>query len=98
MKRERIGIKPGDYIRSPDRPTARWHRVQRVGQRRNGSRYIVLRRSRIGRLLGLPAKQVLEWSHLRALGYGLKRRTEGAPKIEPERPWEPPFPPGEAMS
>ena len=98
MKRERIPIKPGDYIRCPDRATARWHRVVRVGRRRDGTRYIVLRRSRIGRLLGLPAKQVLEWSHVRAIGYGLKRRVEGAPGVEPVRPWSPPPPPAEATS
>ena len=54
--RERIPIRPGDLIRSPDRPTARWHRVIRVGRRKDGSRYITLRRARWGRLLGLGCR------------------------------------------
>lgn len=73
MKRERIDIRPGDLIRCPDRATARWHRVVRVGRRRDGTRYVTIRRSRLGRLLGLSPMQRLEWGHLKALGYGLKR-------------------------
>ena len=73
MKRERISIKPGDMIRCPDRATARWHRVVRVGRRRDGSRYIVLRRSRIGRLLGLSPLQRLEWAWVKQVGYGLRK-------------------------
>ena len=100
MKRERIPIKPGDSIRCPDRATARWHSVLRVGRRRDGSRYIVLRRSRSWRLLGLSAKQVLEWSHVRALGYGLKRVTPPGKIGDPQtHDWpNPPPPPAEATS
>ena len=71
--RERIPIRPGDLIRSPDRPTARWHRVIRVGRRKDGSRYITLRRARWGRLLGLGALQRLEWAAVKAVGYGIRR-------------------------
>ena len=78
MKRERIEIKPGDFIRCPDRATARWREVLRVGRRRDGSRYVVLRRSRIGRLLGLPAKQVLEWALLKGVGFGVRRSQAAA--------------------
>jgi len=81
MKRERIGIRPGDRIRCPDRATAAWHTVQRVGRRRDGTRYIVLRRGRVWRALGLPAQQRLEWEHVRALGYGRRRKSE--PKVAP---------------
>ena len=71
--RERIPIRPGDLFRSPDRPTARWHRVIRVGRRKDGSRYITIRRGRLGRLLGLGPLQRLEWASVKALGYGIKR-------------------------
>lgn len=74
VKHERIGIRPGDLIRSPDRATARWHRVIRVGRRRDRTRYITIRRSRFWRAFGLPAMERIEWSLLRALGYGLKKR------------------------
>jgi hypothetical protein len=73
MKRERIPIRPGDLVRCPDRPTAGWHRVVRVGRRRDGTRYVTIRRGRIWRVLGLPAMQRIEWSMLRALGYGIKK-------------------------
>lgn len=96
MKRERIDIRPGDLIRCPDRATARWHRVVRVGRRRDGTRYVTIRRSRIGRLLGLPPMQRLEWGHLRALGYGIKRAAPAEDvllRVDPGRPWPPPPPP-----
>ena len=83
-RRESIGIRPGDRIRCPDRSTAAWHTVQRVGRRRDGTRYIVLRRGRVWRALGLPAKQRLEWEYVRALGYGLRRKTE--PILTPRAP------------
>ena len=70
--RERIPIRPGDLFRSPDRPTARWHRVVRVGRHKDGSRYITLRRGRLGRLLGLGPLQRLEWAAVKALGFGMK--------------------------
>lgn len=73
MKHERLGIKPGDRIRCPDRATAAWHSVVRVGRRRNGTRYVVLRRSRFWRACGLPPTQRIEWSVLRDMGYGIKR-------------------------
>ena len=92
MKRERIDIRPGDLIRCPDRATARWHRVVRVGRRKDGTRYVTIRRSRIWRALGLPPTQRLEWGHLKALGYGLKRGTEASSGVEPLRPWNPPPP------
>lgn len=85
MKFERIDVRPGDKIRVPDRATARWHTVVRVGRRRDGTRYITLRQSRIGRLLGLPASQRLEWGSVKALGYGLKR-ARAANQEEPELP------------
>ena len=71
--RERIPIRAGDLFRSPDRPTARWHRVIRVGRRKDGSRYITIQRGRLGRLLGLGPLQRLEWASVKALGYGVKR-------------------------
>ena len=74
MIRERMGIKPGDLIRCPDKATALWHRVVRVGRRRDGTRYVVIRRAKVWRALGLNGRQRIEWSALRALGYGLKRR------------------------
>lgn len=73
MKRERIDIRPRDLIRSPDRATARWHRAARVGRRRDGTRYVTIRRGRIGRLLGLSPMQRIEWVTIRALGYGIRR-------------------------
>jgi len=87
--RERIPIRAGDLFRSPDRPTARWHRVIRVGRRKDGSRYITLRRGRLGRLLGLGPLQRLEWASVKALGYGVKRgrlpvlEAPGAPQEAP---------------
>ena len=75
--RESIGIKPGDRIRCPDRPPARWHTVISVGRRKDGSRYITLRRGRLWRLLGLSPLQRLEWSFLRAVGFGVKRARKG---------------------
>lgn len=73
MKRERIDIRPGDYLRCPDRATAGWHRVVRLGRRRDGTRYVTIRRARIWRLLGLPPMQRIEWALLKGFGYGLKR-------------------------
>ena len=73
MKRERIPIRPGDLVRCPDRATAGWHRVVRVGRRRDGTRYVTIRRGRIWRALGLPAMQRIEWVTLWSLGYGIKR-------------------------
>lgn len=73
MKRERIDIRPGDLVRCPDRATARWHRVVRVGRRRDGTRYVTIRRSRFWRAFGLPANERLEWALLKGIGYGLKR-------------------------
>lgn len=64
MKRERLGIRAGDLIRCPDHATARWHRVLRVGRRRDGTHYVVLQRARFWRLLGLPRRQIIEWSVL----------------------------------
>lgn len=87
MKRERIGIQPGDLIRCPDRATARWHRVARIGRRNDGTRYVTIRRGRIGRLLGLSPMQRLEWSMLRGVGFGIKR---SSPRTFPEMspvPW-----------
>lgn len=81
MKRARIGIKPGDYIRCPDRATARWRRVVRVGRRRDLTRYVTLRRGRIWRALGMTQYQRIEWSFLRAIGFGV-RRHEAARKPE----------------
>lgn len=72
-KRERIPIRPGDQIRCPDRGTARWRKVVRVSRRRDGTRFITIRRSRFWRAFGLPAVQRIEWAHIRAVGYGLKR-------------------------
>ena len=73
-KRETIGIKPGDQIRTPDRATARWYTVVRVGLRKDGTRYVTLRTSRFWRALGLPARHVMEWSAITAFGFGLRRR------------------------
>lgn len=80
MKRERIDIRPGDLIRCPDRATARWRAVLRVGRRRDGTRYVTIRRSRFWRALGLSVDQRIEWSVLRAFGYGLKRASSAEPK------------------
>ena len=81
--RERLPIRPGDLIRCPDSPTARWHRVIRLGRRKDGSRYITLRRGRFWRLLGLGALQRLEWSTVKALGFGTKRgRKPALPLVE----------------
>ncbi len=85
MKRERIPIRPGDLVRSPDRATARWHKVVRVGRRRNASRYIVVRRSRFWRAFGLPPMQRIEWAALRAVGYGIRRPQPAAVAIEISR-------------
>jgi len=94
MKRERIGIRPGDLIRCPDRATARWHKVVRVGRRRDGTRYVVIRRSRTSRALGLPARHSLEWSMLRSLGYGLKSGRPPAPRHDATaHDWPNPPPP-----
>ena len=71
--RESIGIRPGDLIRSPDRATARYHKVLRVGRRKDGTHYITLRTSPFWRALGVPARQHLEWATLKAIGYGIKR-------------------------
>lgn len=73
-KRERIGIEVGDLIRCPDRATARWHRVVRVGRRKDGTRYVTLRRTKFWRALGLSAFHQIEWSDLRAIGYGLRKQ------------------------
>lgn len=83
-KRERIGIEAGDYLRCPDRATARYRRVVRVGRRRDGTRYVVIRRSKFWRAFGLPPMERLEWGHIRALGYGLKksRVPETIPALE----------------
>lgn len=78
MKRERIDIKPGDFIRCPDRATAAWHRLVRVGRHRDGSRFVVLRRSRFWRAFGFPPLQKIEWGHLKAMGYGIKRAKAAA--------------------
>ena len=87
MKRERIDLRPGDRVRCPDRPTAAWHVVQRIGRRKNGTRYIVIRRSRLGQALGLPLRQPLEWAMLKACGYGL-RRAKAAQVITATEPVE----------
>ena len=87
--RERINIRPGDLIRCPDRATARWHRVVRVGRHKDGSRYITLRRGRLGRLLGLGPLQRLEWAGVKAIGYATKRSrspVSGAPSAPQEAP------------
>src|SRR3990167_4106592 len=60
--RERIPIRHGDLFRSPDRSTARWHRVIRIGRRKDGSRYITIRLGRFWRLLGFGPLQRLEWA------------------------------------
>lgn len=73
MKRESIGIRAGDLIRCPDRATARWHRVIRVARRKDGTRYVTIRRGKIGRLLGLGSFQRLEWRMVRGVGFGIKR-------------------------
>jgi hypothetical protein len=73
LNRERIDLKPGDRIRWPDRATALWHAVVRVGRRRDGTRYIILRRSRLGRAFGLPLRQQIEWAQLKVFGYGIRR-------------------------
>jgi hypothetical protein len=78
MKRERMDIKPGDRIRCPDRATAAWHTVVRTGRRRDGTRYVTLRRGRFWRALGLPAMQRIEWSELRGFGYGIRRARPAA--------------------
>lgn len=81
MKRERIDIRPGDLIRCPDRATARWHRVLRVGRRRDGTRYLTIRRSKFWRAFGLAPKERIEWALLKAVGYGIKRQR--GPQSEP---------------
>ena len=92
--RERIDIHPGDRIRCPDRATAAWHTALGVGRRRDGTRYIVLRRSRIWRALGLPGMQRIEWGHLKALGYGLKRGRAPGKFSDPQtHDWPNPPPP-----
>jgi hypothetical protein len=85
-RKEFIGIRPGDRIRCPDRSTALWHTVVRVGRSRDGTRHIVLRRRRFWRGLGMSPEQRLEWEYVRALGYGLRRKTE--PILTPL--WPPP--------
>ena len=71
--RERLSIHPGDLIRCPDRPTARWHKVVRVGRHKDGSRYLTIRRGCPGRLLGLGPLQRLEWTWVKQVGYGLRK-------------------------
>ena len=71
--RERLSIHPGDLIRCPDRPTARWHKVVKVGRHKDGSRYLTLRRARFWRLLGFGPLQRLEWSWVKQVGYGLRK-------------------------
>ena len=85
MTRERIDLRPGDRIRCPDRATAAWHTVQVVGRRREGTRYVTIRRSRIWRALGLPPMQRLEWGHLKALGYGIRRARPEAPVVTEQK-------------
>lgn len=82
MTRERIGIRPGDYLRCPDRATARWHRVVRTGRRRDGTHYVTIRHGRLWRALGLPEYQRLEWTLLKALGFGVRRKIPGR-TVEP---------------
>jgi len=79
MPREHLGIRVGDLIRSPDRSTARYHKVLRVGRRKDGTHYITLRTSRIWRALGLSSRQHLEWAALKAIGYGIKRSAAALP-------------------
>jgi len=99
MSRERLGIRPGDLLRCPDRATARWHRVVRVGRRKDGTRYVTVRRSRLGRLLGLSRMQRLEWSMLRGIGFGIRRARAPLPMSDPAahdwpNPPKPPTPEG----
>ena len=73
-RRERIGIQAGDLFRSPDRPTARWHRVVKVGLRKDGTRYITIHRARIWRAFGLSPMQRLEFAEIKALGFGVRKQ------------------------
>lgn len=68
------GIRTGDLIRCPDKATARWHRVVRVGRRRDGTRYVTVKARRFWRLLGCPATQRIEWATLQRMGFGIRRR------------------------
>lgn len=68
-RREALPVKAGDYICAPR--SGKWRRVMRV-YRRDGAVIVVLKTSKEGRALGLPARRRLSWAWLQGAGVEIK--------------------------
>jgi hypothetical protein len=72
VTRQRLPLKRGDLFRSPDRPSAKWHRIIACRRRKNGTVYVTVRRGAFWSRLGLGKIQRLEMSMLDGVGYRVK--------------------------